>query len=72
MANETVNNLLRYQLLHTVLGECSVQDNVQKILGSFSEEKYHTMLAKNTESEIEKLLAGAKLVAKNGGIAVEF
>ena len=69
---ELIRSLLRYQLLHTVLGECRVQDVVQKILGSFSEEKYHTMLAKNTETEIEKLLAGAKLVVKNGGIVVEF
>ena len=69
---ELIRNLLRHQLLHSVLGECSVQGITQKILGSFSEGRYHTMLAKSTEAEVEKLLAGAKLVVKNGGIVVEF
>ena len=45
-----------------------MQGITQKILGSFSEGRYHTMLAKSTEAEVEKLLVGAKLVVKNGGI----
>ena len=68
---ELIKNLLRHQLLHTTLGECKIQEITKEVLHGFADEKYHSLLQKTTEAEIEKLLKGAKLVVKNGGVALE-
>lgn len=68
---DLIKNLLRYQLLYTTLGECKIQEITKEVLRGFADEKYHSLLQKTTEAEIEKLLNGAKLIVKNGGVALE-
>ena len=67
-----IAELLRHKLLRTPLADCGLATLTKDILNTFADEKYHDLLAKTAEAEIERLISGAVLSLKNGTVGIEF
>lgn len=67
-----VRRLLARQLAARPLGESSVPELARLILDAFAEERYRGLLLKSVESEVERLLEGARLRVLNGQLQLEF
>ena len=67
-----VRRLLARQLAVRPLGENTVPELARLILDAFAEERYKGLLLKSVESEVERLLEGARLRILNGQLQLEF
>ena len=67
-----VRRLLARQLAVRPLGENTAPELARLILDAFAEERYKGLLLKSVESEVERLLEGARLRILNGQLQLEF